>query len=100
MPPALPTLPPTLRPNPAPRSAPLLQAFLIVDDKEGGSGKVDFVGNRTECALLMMLRNWGQDYKDLRILHHEATVGACVAGCCACWGWFVGAVGASATIPP
>ena len=27
---------------------------------------VDFVGNRTECALLMMLREWGIGYKSLR----------------------------------
>jgi Ca2+-transporting ATPase len=53
-------------------------------DKDG-SGKVDFVGNRTECALLMMLHGWGQDYKELRNLHHEATVGA---SCCACCGQF------------
>lgn len=38
--------------------------------------KIDFVGNRTECALLVMTRNWDQDYKALRDLHHEATVGA------------------------
>jgi P-type Ca2+ transporter type 2C len=31
-----------------------MQAFLIENDKE----HVDFVGNRTECALLMMLRKW------------------------------------------
>ena len=31
-----------------------VQAFLIENDKE----HVDFVGNRTECALLMMLRKW------------------------------------------
>jgi hypothetical protein len=31
-----------------------MQAFLIENDKEN----VDFVGNRTECALLMMLRKW------------------------------------------
>ncbi|EFJ50671.1 hypothetical protein VOLCADRAFT_88435 [Volvox carteri f. nagariensis] len=28
--------------------------------------KIDFVGNRTECALLMMLRNWGCDYASVR----------------------------------
>ena len=40
------------------------------------NGKIDFVGNRTECALLVMTRNWGQDYKALRDLHHDATLGA------------------------
>lgn len=38
------------------------QAFLI----ENEDGKVDFVGNRTECALLMMLRKWGASYKEIR----------------------------------
>ncbi|GLC43787.1 hypothetical protein PLESTB_000907900 [Pleodorina starrii] len=28
--------------------------------------KIDFVGNRTECALLMMLKNWGCDYASVR----------------------------------
>ncbi|KAI7841822.1 hypothetical protein COHA_004351 [Chlorella ohadii] len=48
------------------------KAFLITDEK---TGKIDFVGNRTECALLLMLqKNWGQDYKALRDMHHAATV--------------------------
>lgn len=34
-------------------------------------GTVDFVGNRTECALLVMARKWGQDYKALRDLHSD-----------------------------
>lgn len=38
------------------------KAFLIEEE----DGKVGFVGNRTECALLMMLRKWGINYKDLR----------------------------------
>jgi Ca2+-transporting ATPase len=38
------------------------KAFLIEDDKD----HVEFVGNRTECALLMMLRKWGISYKELR----------------------------------
>lgn len=46
-----------------PRLSPLgltnLQAFLI----EHGEGEaVEFVGNRTECALLMLLRRLGIDY--------------------------------------
>ena len=30
---------------------------------------VEFVGNRTECALLLMLRGWGHDYKGIRGSH-------------------------------
>lgn len=37
-----------------------MQAFLILKETVG------FVGNRTECALLMMLRAWGLDYKAIR----------------------------------
>jgi hypothetical protein len=33
---------------------------------EQESGVTDFVGNRTECALLVMLRKLGLDYKQLR----------------------------------
>ncbi|EFN57544.1 hypothetical protein CHLNCDRAFT_6358, partial [Chlorella variabilis] len=47
------------------------KAFLMVDDS---NGKVDFVGNRTECALLVMARNWGQNYRELRDIHHDQTV--------------------------
>jgi Ca2+-transporting ATPase len=55
------------------------------------SKATDFVGNRTECALLVMTRAWGQDYKALRDLNHEQTMGAAGglpgeqkpgAGCC------------------
>uniref|UniRef100_A0A1D2A822 Calcium-transporting ATPase n=2 Tax=Auxenochlorella protothecoides TaxID=3075 RepID=A0A1D2A822_AUXPR len=35
----------------------------LVESEHGG---VDFVGNRTECALLMLLRGWGQDYRRKR----------------------------------
>ena len=38
-----------------------LQAFLIEHD-----ASISFVGNRTECALLMLLRGWGVSFKDLR----------------------------------
>lgn len=34
------------------------KAFLM----EGEKGKIEFVGNRTECALLMLMRQWGEDY--------------------------------------
>ncbi len=30
------------------------------------NGTIDFVGNRTECALLVMLRKLGSDYTALR----------------------------------
>ncbi|DBB05302.1 TPA: hypothetical protein ACH3X3_010532 [Trebouxia sp. C0006] len=33
---------------------------------------VEFVGNRTECALLLMLRGWGHDYKGIRDQHRAA----------------------------
>ncbi len=34
---------------------------------EQPNGKVDFVGNRTECALLMLMnRDWNDDYKAYR----------------------------------
>ena len=42
-----------------------VQAFLV----EAASGGVECVGNRTECALLLMLREWGQDYRRLRADH-------------------------------
>ncbi|KAL6781722.1 FAP10B [Auxenochlorella protothecoides x Auxenochlorella symbiontica] len=38
------------------------KAFLV----EGEHGGVDFVGNRTECALLMLARGWERDYRDVR----------------------------------
>ncbi|GIL57498.1 hypothetical protein Vafri_12720 [Volvox africanus] len=38
------------------------KAFLVDQD----NGTVDFVGNRTECALLVLLRKLGFDYKQLR----------------------------------
>jgi Ca2+-transporting ATPase len=41
------------------------KAFLIEHSKD----LVDFVGNRTECALLMLSRKWGSDYKALRDTH-------------------------------
>jgi Ca2+-transporting ATPase len=49
------------------------KAFLIVKEA-GAATKVDFVGNRTECALLVMARNWGQDYRALRDINHDKTV--------------------------
>ena len=37
--------------------------------EEPGLEKVDCVGNRTECALLLMARAWGQSYTQLRQAH-------------------------------
>jgi len=37
---------------------------------EDENGSVDFVGNRTECALLMMLHSWGDNYREIRDIHH------------------------------
>ena len=39
----------------------ILQAFLVE-----GENEVGFVGNRTDCALLMLLRSWNDSYKDIR----------------------------------
>ena len=44
------------------------QAFLVETENKG----VDFVGNRTECALLMLLREWGLSYKALRDTHQNS----------------------------
>eukprot|EP00803_Ostreobium_quekettii_P006058 evm.model.scf_144.7 EVM.evm.TU.scf_144.7 scf_144:78288-87675(-) len=38
------------------------KAFLIEDDPKN----IQFIGNRTECALLMLGKAWGSDYKKLR----------------------------------
>ncbi len=45
----------------------LLQAFLIEKD----DGSIGLVGNRTEGALLMLLRGWGRNYKTVRANRHE-----------------------------
>lgn len=53
-----------------------MQAFLVdaADHTAVSHVKsVEFVGNRTECALLLMLRGWGHDYKGIRE-HHRAAV--------------------------
>ncbi len=39
-----------------------MQAFLV-DTPEGA---VNFVGNSTECALLMLMRSWNEDYEKVR----------------------------------
>lgn len=43
----------------------LRQAFLIEHDENA----VEFAGNRTECALLMLLRGWGIKYDAIRAEH-------------------------------
>lgn len=52
-----------------------MQAFLV----DGGDHtavshvkSVEFVGNRTECALLLLLRGWGHDYKGIRDNYRDA----------------------------
>jgi hypothetical protein len=40
-----------------------------VDEEDG---QVTFVGNRTECALLMLLRKWGVSYKEVQDAHHAS----------------------------
>ena len=42
-----------------------VQAFLIQHE----ANAVEFMGNRTECALLMLLRAWGLAYEDIRSAH-------------------------------
>ena len=52
-----------------------MQAFLVDSgDHTAVSAvkSVEFVGNRTECALLLMLRGWGHDYKSIRDSHRTA----------------------------
>lgn len=49
-----------------------VQAFLI----EEPDNPVGFVGNRTECALLMMLRKWNIAYKEVR--HDNETKVGCL----------------------
>ena len=44
-----------------------MQAFLIERNNEA----VEFVGNRTECVLLMLLRAWGVSYEELRAAHSD-----------------------------
>eukprot|EP00798_Chlamydomonas_sp_ICE-L_P032522 gene32522-17235_t len=38
------------------------QAYLVEDP----SGSIEYVGSQCECALLMMLKSWGFDYKQAR----------------------------------
>lgn len=49
------------------------QAFLIEHDKD----TIEFVGNRTECALLMLQRKWLISYKDVRNMNAERIVQVC-----------------------
>ena len=52
-----------------------MQAFLVDSGDHTAVStvrSVEFVGNRTECALLLMLRGWGHDYKGIRDAHRDA----------------------------
>lgn len=53
------------------------KAFLI----EHSADLVEFVGNRTECALLMLGRKWGGDYKALRDQHTPNVAHVSGIGC-------------------
>ncbi|GMH44859.1 hypothetical protein BSKO_12811 [Bryopsis sp. KO-2023] len=46
------------------------KAFLIDDDPDN----IQFVGNRTECALLMLARKWNISYKDIRLAEEKNVV--------------------------
>lgn len=58
------------------------KAFLNIKHAEAGMvhgpedkrTSIEFVGNRTECALLMMLRSWGIDYQQVRDLHSASII--------------------------
>lgn len=45
----------------------LAQAFLV-EHEDGG---LEMVGNRTEGALLILLRSWGHSYKTVREKKHN-----------------------------
>lgn len=53
------------------------QAFLIDDDPNN----IGFVGNRTECALLMLARKWGIDYRTIRA-QQEKNIAKVNCPCC------------------
>lgn len=50
---------------------------LAVCDTVPQAGRVELVGNRTECALLLLLRAWGVDYRALRQRHDDAIQASC-----------------------
>ncbi|KAL0043569.1 hypothetical protein WJX79_008696 [Trebouxia sp. C0005] len=60
-------LPEAVRPHLELNIAMNSKAFLIEKD----DGSIDLVGNRTEGALLMLLRKWGRNYKTVRANRHE-----------------------------
>jgi len=47
------------------------KAFLV--DSEKG-GRIGYIGSSTECALLLALRTWGFDYKEVRAQHESDLV--------------------------
>lgn len=50
-----------------------LQAFL--EEETGKSVKL--VGNRTECAMLMLMRSWDVDYRNVRNDHQDKIYRVC-----------------------
>ncbi|BDA43546.1 probable calcium-transporting ATPase 11, plasma membrane-t [Coccomyxa sp. Obi] len=64
-PPPLNELPESLQTDIKLNSALNSKAFLIEHDENA----VEFAGNRTECALLMLLRGWGIKYDAIRAEH-------------------------------
>lgn len=60
--PAVEALPPAVLHDLAVGVALNSRAFLMLKP----NGTLDFAGSRTECALLVMLRAWQQDYEHLR----------------------------------
>ena len=47
-----------------------MQALLLENSEKDS---IQFVGNRTECALLILLKDWGANYKEIRDQHHSGT---------------------------
>jgi Ca2+-transporting ATPase len=70
MPPLLQELRPELIQELAYNNALNSKAFLI----EHADLPIEFVGNRTECALLMLTKKWGVDYKQV-CLHRSLRFG-------------------------
>ena len=47
------------------------KAFLVDNEK---GGRIGYIGSSTECALLLALRTWGFDYKEVRAQHEQDLV--------------------------
>lgn len=50
------------------------QAFLTEEKTKTGEVRTGFVGNRTDCALLLLLRSWGFSYEKIREEHESLRV--------------------------